>query len=113
MGSKWVASSPGPDWTDVMITMKAIEVLHSVSLALTITPTAFDGPSGFITLSARKVTPHGEASVLGEPIITSCGEWPCRDHKELTACVYAALLTFDYQLSSKVWEQKKLAFTPA
>lgn len=108
MGAKkWEGLSSGPDWTDVLITMKAIEDFHNVSVSFTLVPGVFAGPAGMLTIGARSLS--ADASVLGSVILAISGEWPCPDHKDLTACVYAGLLTIDHALAKKVWEQKTLA----
>lgn len=108
MGTKWRGSLNSPDWTDIFITMRAIEVLHSVTLFVTMTAGVYEGPSGYTTLFAQRTEKVGEASVLGEPAIVSSGEWPCPSHKDYAACLYAALLEMDSQLSSKLWTQLQL-----
>lgn len=108
MGAKsWEKQQDGPDWMDVLITMRAIEDFHSVSLTLTLVPGVFAGPAGILTIAARSVSK--DASLMGSVVLAMSGEWPCKDHKEMEACVYAGLLTIDSSLSSKVWEQKTLA----
>src|SRR6266508_4147074 len=47
----------------------------------------------------------------GEPAIISSGEWPCPNHRDYAACVYAALLELDGVISKKLWEQINLPFT--
>jgi hypothetical protein len=111
MGTKWRDTKNSPDWTDVFATLRAIEQLHSVAVFITLTTAVYDGPSGFTTIAARRVTPMGEASVLGEPVIVLSGEWPCQDHTDYASCVYSALLTLDGQLSRKLWDQLSLPFT--
>lgn len=110
MGAKkWAASHDGPDWTDVLVTMKAIEDFHSVSVTFTLVPGLFAGPAGMLTIAARSVS--RDASVLGSVVLAISGEWPCRDHTHLEHCVYAGLLTIDTTLSRKVWEQNQLPLT--
>jgi hypothetical protein len=111
MRAKWREPKNSPDWTDIFTTMRAIEQLHSVTVFITMTAGVYDGPSGFTTLAARKEEKLGEASVLGAPVIVSSGEWPCRTHKDFAACLYAALLEMDAQLSSKLWKQMQMPFT--
>lgn len=111
MGSKWAEPKHSPDWTDVFRTMRAIEELHSVTVFVTMTAGVFDGPSGCTTIAARRVTPMGEASVLGEPVIVLSGDWPCLDHTDYVCCVYSALLSLDFQLSAKLWKQLSLSLT--
>ena len=107
MGAKsWEKSSSGPDWTDVLITMKAIEEFHSVSVTFTLVPGVFAGPAGMLTIAVRSVSK--DASIMGSVVLAMSGEWPCKDHQSMEACVYAGLLTIDGTLSSKVWEQKTL-----
>lgn len=108
MGAKsWEKPPSGPDWTDVLITMKAIEDFHCVSVTFTLVPGLFAGPAGMLTIACRQLSK--DASVLGSVVLAISGEWPCKDHKDMAACVYAGLLTIDQGLSSKVWEQKTLA----
>jgi len=110
-GTKWRETKNSPDWTDVFTVMKAIEGLHSVTVMITLTAGVFDGPTGFTTICARHTAEVGSASVLGEPVLVSCGEWPCPHHRDYVSCLYSALLDLDSQLSTKVWEQMKLPFT--
>jgi len=108
MGAKnWLESFDGPDWTDVLITMKAIEDCHNVSVTFTLIPGLFAGPAGMLTVGARQLSK--DASVLGSYVAAISGEWPCREHKEMSACVYAGLLRLDVELDRKVWEQNTLA----
>lgn len=111
MGTKWGAQQYSPDWTDVMVAMKAVEELHQVTLIVSTTTGVFGGPSGYTTLSAHARSKTGEASILGSPVIALSGEWPCKDHKDFYACLLSAVYSIDSALSSKVWEQKKLPFT--
>lgn len=111
MGTKWREQQSAPDWTDIFTTLRAIEQLHSVTVFVTLTAGVFDGPNGFTTVAARRVTPMGEASVLGEPVIVLSGEWPCKDHASYVACLYSALLSLDSALSRKLWKQLQLPFT--
>ncbi len=110
-GTKWRESKNSPDWTDIFTLMRAIEGLHSVTVFITLSSSIFDGPSGFTTIAAHKTARQGEASVLGEPAIISSGEWPCPNHRDYAACVYAALLELDGVISKKLWEQINLPFT--
>jgi len=110
-GTKWREPNFTPDWTDIFGVMMAMEAMHSVTVLITFSCAVYDGPGGFTTIAARKTLPIGEASVLGEPVIVSCGEWPCPHHKDYVACLYAALLEMDGKLSAKLWEQLELPFT--
>jgi len=111
MGSKWREPKNTPDWTDTFTIMRAIEGLHSVTVFVTLTAGTYDGPTGYTTICAQRTAKQGEASVLGEPVLVLSGEWPCPNHKEYVACLYAALLELDSKLSSKLWAQLELPFT--
>lgn len=89
--------------------MKALEELHSVSVVMALCPGAFNGPSGMLTISARKV--GLDASVLGSYVAALSGEYPCKEHKSLEACVFAGLYHLDHELSAKVWKQLPLPGT--
>jgi hypothetical protein len=110
-GTKWREPKSMPDWTDIAGLLRAIETLHCVTVMVTLTPGIFEGPSMYTTIAAFHAAKVGEASVLGEPCLVLCGEWPCPDHKDYCACLMSALYTLDSKLSSKLWEQIKLPFT--
>lgn len=94
--NSWQLSSDGPDWTDVMILMKAIERLHGVLVTVTIGATVFEDGAGLLTIAALKV--ERDASVLGSPIAALSGDWPCKEHHNLCHCVFAGLYALDGQL---------------
>jgi hypothetical protein len=104
--TSWEKSSNGPDWTDVLITMKAIEDLHSVSVTFTLVPGVFAGPAGMLTIAARSVST--DASLLGSYVAAISGEWPCERHDDLAACAYAGLISLDFDLDKKLLKQKTL-----
>lgn len=95
----WVKQSSGPDWMDVMSMMSALEVLHRVSIKFCAGPGPFHGPYVLYTLTALEM--GKEASVLGQYAVTVSGEWPCKEHKELTACVFAGLFRLDHILTGQ------------
>jgi hypothetical protein len=110
MGSKqWQKSQNGPDWMDIRTTMEAIGLLHRVNVVLTLTPGAHTGSP--FTWHFTCVAMDTDASVMGQCVVDLSGEWPCKDHADLSHCLYAGLLSLDYSLSSKVWQQNKLPFT--
>lgn len=110
MGAKrWTASSEGPDWVDVAISMREIEHLHGVLLTFTLGLGVFDGPSMLGTIAALRCPSEG--NIMGEPILALGVEFPCKDHKTLESCVYHGLYEIDYLLARKVWKQLSLPFT--
>lgn len=104
--SKWQGQQNGPDWTDVMLTLKAVEKLHGVLVTITLGGNVFDGPGGYTCIAALRVP--AEANVLGEPVVALSAEWPCSEHRDLVACVFAGLYELDSVLSKKLWEQNEL-----
>jgi len=107
--TRWPEPQSKPDWTDVVVMMRAIEGLHNVVITLCLTPGGFDGPAAFTTLAAYHVPE--EASVLGQAILAMSGEYPCLVHEDLATCVYAGLYQMDAELSKKLWEQVQVPFT--
>jgi hypothetical protein len=106
---QWDKASNGPDWTDIAVTMRAIEQLHDVTLTIALVCGVFEGPALYVTISAFKG--GKDASVLGTPVICLSGEYPCKDHREIEGCLYAALLEMDFALTKKLWNQLDLPFT--
>lgn len=102
----WQELPSGPDWTDVILLMKALENLHSVLVTITIGATVHDGPGGYTCIAA--LHQPEEASVLGQPIVALSAEWPCREHKELVGCLFAGLYELDSMLSKKLWDQNTM-----
>jgi len=105
----WPALQSKPDWTDVIVMMRAIETLHGVVVTWCLTPGGYDGPSAFSTLAAYHVPQ--EASVMGQAILAMSGEFPCREHGDLASCVYSGLYQLDGALTSKLWKQSNQPFT--
>lgn len=103
----WQELPSGPDWMDVYYMMQAIESLHGCMVVITLGLAALGGPGGSTTIAAIR-TPK-EASVLGQQVLAISGEWPCRDHKDLCACVFAGLYELDAEITKNWWEQKTLA----
>lgn len=106
MSKKWGESASGPDWTDVFVMMKAIESLHGVLVTVTFTSTVFDGPAGIMAIAAY--SQPKDASVMGQPVMAMSGEWPCKEHKDLVACLFAGLYQLDGELSKKMWVQSSM-----
>lgn len=106
---QWQGSSNGPDWTDCLMLMKAMEALHGVVVTVTMSADAFDGPGGYTTIAALRM--ERNASLLGSPVAALSAAWPCPEHKDLVICVFAGLYALDTQLAEKVWKQNKLPFT--
>lgn len=110
MGKKqWLKSAGGPDWTDCLGLVKAIEALHGVLVVVSLGADSFDGPGGYITIAALRV--DRDASVLGSPVAVLSGDWPCPDHADLGSCLFAGLHAMDVELARKVWQQSSLPFT--
>lgn len=107
---QWENPSHGPDWTDVAVAMKAVGDFHQCLIILSMSAGVFDGGALYGSLCARSVSE--DASVLGQPILALALEYPCKTHKELASCVFAAVYQMDVELSKKVWKQSNMAFTP-
>jgi len=99
----------GPDWVDIVMLMREIEHVHSVTVTITLGRGVFDGPSIVTTIAALRQPSEG--NIMGEALLALGGEWPCKDHATLPACVFHGLYELDYMLARKVWQQLSLPFT--
>jgi hypothetical protein len=100
MGDKaWRASSDGPDWMDVISTLKAVEGLHGVTVTIGLHSVPGYGLVSMWHLTA--VQADRDASVLGNSVMDLSGEYPCKDHSRVEHCLYAGLLRLDHELTKR------------
>ena len=90
-------STNGPDWTDVLMTIRAIEVTHECRVEVVIT-TASNGHNGGGRVEVRAVfdTLPGSASAARVWVEF---HWPSGRGLGLVGSVYRALLELDYKIS--------------
>lgn len=98
----WRASSPGPDWMDITNMLGALEHLHDVQCSITMKPGSSLGSYVLWTIAA--LDQPTQASVLGQRVWVTSGEWPCPDHKDLTSCLFAGLFVLDQTLIEQKWK---------
>jgi len=105
----WRASSDGPDWMDVMTMIGALEELHAVQCSVTLKPGLFLGSCVLWTVAA--LDQPQSATVLGQRVWATSGEWPCKDHTDLMHCLYAGLFQLDQKLIDEKWRNLPLPGT--
>ncbi len=105
----WRNAVPGPDWMDISRRVKEIEDAHRVELLFTM---SFDGSSlqprfvyNFIAVAT------GPGDLDGALMQGMRGEWPCRDHATLEACLHDCLYHLDYAIG-RTYEQQTLWAQP-
>ena len=106
---EWRASSTGPDWTDIAMTLRELEKLHQVWISLRVLNGGSRHSNGLRIIAAaftNVLVVQGETG-----IVTQVGEWPNKDTASLEGTVYRLLLELDHKLSATVWEQAKLPGT--
>lgn len=105
MGKQWAKSSNGPDWTDVLMTMSALEGMHECHVGLTVIP-LINGHNG-----GGKVEVWAEFATLpgsSLPARVSVGfTWPSGKGLGLVGSAYRALIELDYKIGSS-YKQAKL-----
>lgn len=98
-------SMTGPDWTDVEMMMRSIGSLHSGRVGFTVLPSG-TGATGGLEVGCSILFDLLPGSSLPESVST-VSRWPCAEHRELSAHVFAGLHRLDYEIS-KVYNQEEL-----
>lgn len=91
-----VKQSNGPDWTDVMMTMGALEVTHGCRVSLTVIA-AGQGHNGGGQYTLTALWDRLPGSVLREKVEVK-GWWPTGRAASFAAEVYRACLEADYAI---------------
>lgn len=97
--------SNGPDWTDVLMTMNAVEVTHTCRVKLTITA-AGQGRSGGGKVVATALFDTLPGSDLPKQVETEL-TWPSGKGLGLVGSAYRLLLELDYAIG-RSYEQMLL-----
>jgi len=101
---QWAKSSNGPDWTDVLMTMAAIESTHTCRAGLTVTP-ASAGHSGGGKCEVWAVFDILPGSSLPSRIAVDF-TWPTGRGLGLVGSAYRALIELDYKIGKEYVQQK-------
>lgn len=99
------SSSTGPDWTDVLLLMTELELLHGVRVSLLMLPDGERGATA-ITLTAiahRKSAPSGEVP----PSVSRKHHVPAGGVGTMAPAAYKLLIELDWDCSS-LWHQTTL-----
>jgi len=98
-------STSGPDWTDVEMMLRSLSALHSGHAGVTILPRG-TGSTGGLSVACSIMFDVLPGSSL-PPIVSTESLWPCNDHAELPAHVFAGLHRLDFEIS-KVYKNEEL-----
>ena len=103
------AQRNGPDWTDILSTLKEMETLHESVVVIHLWADGLSkGGQLYVCVSAHPAV--GLLQSLGErPAVWD--NWPNRSHAELSGLLHRLLIELDYKLSREAWEQRRLPET--
>lgn len=99
------SSSTGPDWTDVLLLMTELELLHEVSVSLQMSPDGARGATAVtvVALATRKSAPTGEAPRS----VSRKHHVPAGGVGTMAPACYKLLIELDWDCSS-MWRQGTL-----
>lgn len=98
-------SMSGPDWTDVEMMMRSLSALHSAHVGFTVLPRG-TGSTGGLSVACQAMFDLLPGSSLPATVGTE-SSWPCVDHADLAAHVFAGLHALDFEIS-KVYSNEEL-----
>ena len=108
-GKVWRASSNGPDWTDLALTLREVEKLHGVWCSLRIVNAGVRNSNGL------RIVCSAFTSLLTSSqdtrVVAMTDEWPNGEGLSLEAVAYRLLLDLDFKLSETLYEQERLPGT--
>jgi hypothetical protein len=98
-------STNGPAWVDVEGLMRAIEAAHGGKCGCLLSPDGIGATGGFTVNLLLEME-----SLPGSELQGAIGveqHWPCREHAELVACVFAGLYRLDFAIA-QAYKQTKI-----
>jgi hypothetical protein len=99
-------SSIGPEWTDVVMFMSALDTLHDCRTVLSITA-GLNGKNGSMDINLTSTFPVLDGSSLPREVVSQ-SEWPCPDCSSLAMHVYGGCYKHDWAIS-QAYTQKSVA----
>lgn len=104
MKKVWRSSSNGPDWTDIRIFMKELQILHKCAVYLEVMPgTTVTGPELRLVLTAVSNEPGSDLKVCEEAVSIS---WPNNGGRSVEGNVYQLCVQLDHRLTERWWKQE-------
>lgn len=102
---KWQRSSSGPDWTDVITTIRAIEETHSVSVLVAVSPAG--GRIASIAELSVSALPNMPVLRARVGVVGLMEDAKSGDPQQLVNQVYRMLLDLDRDCSKLLWTQEQ------
>jgi hypothetical protein len=104
---QWAKPTSGPDWTDVEMMLRALAAMHSASVGVTLLQHG-TGATGGLSVGANCMFNVLPGSSL-PPALSISKRWPCAQHSDLAAHVFALLHELDFKIgqtykNEKLWE---------
>jgi len=94
----------GPDWTDVEIYLRALDVLHGVRTTVTISADGIGGTGGLRVVISSTLPRIEETGA--ELVVETGRSWPCKSCGGLSEHVYNGLYIHDYAIGEGYQQQK-------
>lgn len=100
---QWAKSADGPDWTDLEITLRALDGLHGARTTVTVSPDGIGSSGGLLVDICTKfdVLPGG----ADPPMVHSVSRWPCKDCTTMEAHLLGGLYQHDFNISEVYMQQ--------
>lgn len=98
-------STNGPDWIDVEMMLRSLSALHSGRAGVTVLP-AGTGSTGGLSVACSMMFDLLPGSSLPR-IVTTEHTWPCNQHADFAAHVFAGLQQLDFEIS-KAYNNEEL-----
>lgn len=104
--NRWHASPNGPDWTDVAMTLREVEKLHSVWCSVRMLSDGSHASSSLRIVCSALGNELVRPAVAGVVMVTD--HWPTKDGLTITGVIYRLLLKLDHELLERNWVQTEL-----
>jgi hypothetical protein len=101
----WEEPTTGPDWMDVEGMMRALQVFHTGTVEVILSPRGIGGSGGLTTTCTMYFDVLPGSSL--PQAVHAVGAWPCQDHSTLAAHIYAGLYDLDVNVAG-VYKQEEL-----
>jgi len=96
----------GPDWTDILSTLKSLEETHKCAVVIHLWPaTARVGGGLLVTVSVHQPEGMIERFTDGPAVWDN---FPNRTSRTMEGLLTRLLLELDYKCSKEIWSQKEL-----
>lgn len=98
-------SMNGPDWTDVALTMSALQQVHECRVELTVTTAGVGGSGGYVLRAIARFDTLPGSDAPKE--VYGVATWPNAHLAEMPATAYRLLLELDHNIG-RAYRQRNM-----